>query len=176
MTTAKTKASTRKAAPKLIADQAVNQTEMAAILGISTRMLRIYVADGVIEKQKATFPIGQTVRAYADHLKNGSAKKSGNTSMDALRDEKTKEIRMNRARKERELIPIDEALATHQELIGMFSAYLTGLPAEMAKDVRERRRLEDIIDVGKQRLADRLAKRLEAVRDGEQAADAEAED
>lgn len=174
--TGKRRTSTKKAETALIADHVVSQTEMAAILGISTRMLRVYTADGILEREKAGYRIGQTVRIYADHLKNGSEKKSGGSSMDALREEKALDLRLNRARKDRELISLDEALFVQDEITGLFLSYLVGLPAEITGEPRERRRLNEIIDKGRLRLADRLAKKISALRTGQETSDAEAED
>lgn len=150
---------------------------MAAHLGITTRWLQILVKDGTIPALgRGRFDPTAATLAYLSFLKDSTEKKTGSTSMDVLREEKTKEIRMNRARRERELIPLDEALAAHQELCGFFTAYLSGLPAEITGVPRERQRLKDIIDAGKQRLADRLEERLAAVRNGDTPSDAEADD
>lgn len=161
---------------QLIADKMVNQTEMAAILKMTTRFLRKLQSDGVITADKGKFHVGDTVRAYCDFLKVGSEKKSGNASMDTLRDEKAREIRMNRLRKEGQLIPYDLAETVLQEIIGDFNAYLSGLPAELTGDPKQRPRYHDIIDHGRLRLADRTAKRLQAFGSGSTLSDAETED
>lgn len=166
-----------KAQPKVKpADQMLTQIEMADVLQISSRFLRKLQSDGIIETDKGKFHLAKTVRAYADHLKNGSEKKTGSASMDTLRDEKALEIRMNRARRERELIPLELADTILQEIVGDFNAHLSGLPAEITGVPAERHRLNDIIDRGRLRLADRQLKRLQALRDGSSAADAEAAD
>lgn len=159
-----------------LAEQMVSQVEMADILMISSRFLRKLQADGVIEADKGKFHVARTVRAYCDFLKVGSEKKSGSASMDTLRDEKAREIRMNRLRKEGHLVPYDLAETVLQELIGDFNAYLSGLPAELTGDPKQRPRYHDIIDHGRVRLADRTAKRLKAFGDGNTSLDAETED
>lgn len=158
------------------AEQLVNQTDMAAILMMTPRFLRKLQSDGVIEAEKGKFHVARTVRAYCDFLKVGSEKKSGNASMDTLRDEKAREIRMNRLRREGQLVPFDLAETVLQELIGDFNAYLSGLPAELTGDTKQRPRFHDIIDQGRLRLADRTAKRLAAFGDGNTSLDAETED
>lgn len=166
-----------KAKPKVsLAEQMVTQIEMAEVLGISSRFLRKLQSDGVIEAEKGKFHVARTVRAYCDFLKVGSEKKSGNVSMDKLRDEKAIEIRMNRLRKEGQLVPYDLAETVLQEIIGDFNAYLSGLPAELTGDPKQRPRYHDIIDHGRVRLADRTAKRLKAFGDGNTSLDAETED
>lgn len=158
-------------------DLVVSQTEMAEILGVTTRWLRQMATEGVVPAEgRGRFRVGATVRAYATFLKEGTEKKTGSTSMDELRQEKALEIRMNRARKDRELIAIDEALSTADEIAGVFVAYLSGLPAEITGVPRERQRLNEIIDRGRLRLADRFAEKIEALRTGKEDSNAEAED
>ncbi|KAB2666012.1 hypothetical protein F9K91_07735 [Brucella tritici] len=159
-----------------IADQVVNQQEMSRILRVSDRFLRIMTTDGVLSKTGVGYAIGDTVRAYADHLKEGAVKKTGSESLDKVREEKALDLRMNRMRKDRELITLDEALSVADELAGLFLSYLNGLPAEITGAPRERQRLNDIIDKGRLRLADRLAKKIADLRSGEETSDAEAED
>ncbi|THK38664.1 hypothetical protein EHS39_09155 [Ensifer sp. MPMI2T] len=159
------------------ADLIVSQTEMAEILGVTTRWLRQMVTEGVVPSEgRGRFRISATVRAYATFLKDGTEKKTGSTSMDELRKEKALEIRMNRERKDRDLIAIDEALSTADEIAGIFVAYLSGLPAEITGVPRERQRLNEIIDGGRLRLADRFAEKIEALRTGKEDPDSEAED
>jgi hypothetical protein len=166
-----------KAAEKIsVAERSVNQTEMAAILGVSTRFIRELTADGTIERVGSGYPIGRTVRAYADFLKVGSEKRSGSSSMDELRAEKALDIRLNRMRKDRELVSMDEAIAFAGELTGLFVSYLSAVPAEITGVPRERQRINEIIDRGRQRLVDRLAKKRQDFLGGGEDPDAEAQD
>lgn len=159
------------------ADLVVSQTEMAEILGVTTRWLRQMVAEDLVPAEgRGRFRIGDTVRAYASFLKDGAEKKTGSTTMDELRQEKALEIRMNRARKDRDLIALDEALGVTDEIVGIFVAYLSGLPAEITGVPRERQRLNEIIDGGRLRLADRFAEKIKALGTGEEDPNSEAED
>lgn len=150
---------------------------MAAHLGVTPRWLQSLVKDGTIPSLgRGRFDPTAVVQSYITFLKEGSEKKTGTASLDELRREKAIEIRMNRARKERELIPTELAVGVLQEVVGMFNAYLTGLPAEITGVPRERQRLNDIIDLGKQRLADRCGEQIASVVSGTPVADPAAED
>lgn len=160
-----------------IADMIVNQTEMAKILGVTPRWLRIMATEGNVPVEgRGKFLVGAVVQAYAAFLKEGATKKTGSTSMDALREEKAIDLRLNRARKDRELISLDEALGFFSEVTGQFVSYLSGLPAEITGVPRERQRLNEIIDKGRQRLADNLAKARANFKAGRETFDAEAEE
>ncbi len=150
---------------------------MAALLGITDRWLQMRVKEGQIPSLgRGRFDPAATTQAFLTLAKEGTEKKTGSASIDKLRDEKTLEIRMARARKERELIPLEEADGVLQEIVGDFNAYLSGLPAEITGVPSERHRLNEIIDRGRLRLADRQSKRLQTLRVGSEASEAEAED
>lgn len=169
--------STKAAPPTKAADLVVNQTEMAEVLGITTRWLRLLVADEIITPDaRGKFHIGSTVQAHNTYLKEGATKKTGTESLDRLREEKALDIRLNRERKDRLLISMDEALGVVDEITGMFVASMSGLPAQITGVPRERQRLNDICDKERLRLADRFAERRAALRSGSSAVDPAAED
>ncbi|NTD85482.1 hypothetical protein [Agrobacterium tumefaciens] len=182
------KSSTRSAKPlKTKADKAdekmavhelvVNQTQMAAVLGVSTRWLRDRVTEGVVPTEgRGRFNIGEVVQAYIAYSKEGAIKKTGTESLDDLRKEKALDIRLARARKDREVIALDEAVSAVEELTGMYVASLSGLPAQITGVPRERQRLNDIFDAERLRLTDRFTKRIATLRTGEEDPDTEAED
>lgn len=160
------------------ADLIINQTEMAEVLGITSRRLRqlekeeqVITSEGV-----GKFRLSHVVQAYIAYRAEGATKKYGSESADRLREEKMLDIRLNRMRKDRELISLDEALSFSDELVGLFVSYLTGLPAEITGVPRERQRLHDIIDKGRLKLADRLTKKISTLRTGSEDPDAEDED
>lgn len=165
------------AAPQRVADQIVNQTEMAEILGVTTRWLRQMATEEVVPTEgRGRFRVGAVVQAYSAFCKEGATKKTGTESLDKLRDEKALEIKLNRLRKDRELIAIDEAKGVIDEIVGMFVSSLAGLPAQITGVPRERHRLNDIFDTERQRLADRFAERRAALLAGRADLDPAAED
>lgn len=176
--TAKRAPATKKAEPVKPANMIVNQTEMAEILGITPRRLRQLEKEEevIVSEGTGKFHVGKIVQAYVAYRSEGAVRKSGSESMDRMREEKTLDIRLNRMRKDRELIALDEAVFVAEELSGLFLSYLIGLPAEITGVPRERQRLNDIIDKGRLRLADRLAEKIAALRTGQETSDAEAED
>ncbi|EUB97294.1 hypothetical protein PMI07_000870 [Rhizobium sp. CF080] len=172
----KTKAA--KADEKTAVDEmVVNQTEMAAVLGVTTRWLREQTAAGIVPTEgRGRFKIGAVVQAYIAYSKEGAVKKTGTESLDDLRKEKALDIRLARARKDREVIALDEAISTAEELAGLFVSSLVGLPAQITGVPRERQRLNDIFDAERLRLTDRFTKRIATLRTGEEDPDSTAED
>ncbi|MCO5730092.1 hypothetical protein [Rhizobium sp. SSA_523] len=168
-----TKVGEKSRAPDLI----VSSNEMADILGVTTRRLTQLVSEhGIPSEGRGRFRIASVVQSYATFLKEGATKKTGTESLDVLRNEKALDIRLARARKDREVIALDEAVSAVEEVTGMYVASLTGLPAQITGVPRERQRLNDIFDAERLRLTDRFAKRIATLRTGEEDPDAEAED
>ena len=83
---------------------------------------------------------------------------------------------MDRMRKDRTLISIDEALGVIDDITGLFVSSLAGLPAQITGVPRERHRLNDIFDTERQRLTDRFAERRAALRAGRADLDPASED
>lgn len=150
---------------------------MADFLGLTTRRLTAMVSEGIVPAMgRGRFDLKAVSQAYTAFLKEGARERSGTTSMDILREKKAQEIDMNMAKKDRQLISLEEAMGTLDEVSGDFLALLSGLPAQITRTVRERQRIEAIIDESKQRFADRYAKKASALRTGGEDADPEAED
>ena len=165
------------AAAVKVADQVVNQTEMAEILGVTTRWLRQMATEELVPTEgRGKFKVAAVVQAYAAYLKEGATKKTGTESLDRLREEKALEIRLNRERKDRTLISIDEAIGVIDDVTGLYVSSLTGLPAQITGVPRERQRLNDIFDIERQRLADRFTERRKALLEGRADIDPSAED
>lgn len=158
-------------------DLMASTNEMAEVLGVTPRRLTQLVTDhGIPAEGRGKFRVGEVVRAYAAFLKDGSEKKGGSDSLDRLREEKALEIQMNRARKDRTLIALDEAIGVVDDMAGIFVSALVGLPAQITKIPRERQRLNEIFDKQRQRLTDRFAERRAALLSGRSDLDPTAED
>lgn len=150
---------------------------MAALLGITPRFLQMKVKDGTLPAiGRGRFDPSATTAAYIEFIKLGAERKTGSESLDRLREEKAMEIRINRERKDRQLISLDEALGVIDDITGIYVASLNGLPAQITGVPRERQRLHDIFDTERQRIADRFAERRAALREGRADADPAAED
>lgn len=138
---------------------------MAAHLGITTRWLQAMVKDGTLPAiGRGRFDPTMTTAAYCEFLRSTAERKSTSASRDDFNLERALDFRMKRLQKEGVLIPFDIADAVIQGVIGDFLTWLQGLPAEISGNPAERQRLNGIIDKGRLRLADRSAKRLQALR------------
>lgn len=150
---------------------------VAALLGLTERRLQIMVKDGIVPSSgRGKFDPAEVVKAYVAFRVDGIERRSVNTSMDRLRDVRAEREQRQMQIDDRQIISLEEAIGTLDEIIGLFISYLGGLPAEITVVPRERQRLHDIIDAGRLRLTDRFAKKIAALRTGDEAAEAETED
>ena len=150
---------------------------MARLLDITPRWLSEKTKDGTIPALgRGRYDPMEAVVAYVNFIKIGAEKKQGSESLDNLRDMKAKELRLNMARKDRGVIDLDEAMAVTEEMAGIYVTSLQSLPAQISGVPRERQRLDGIFDKERQRVADRLAERVAALRSGTSHIDPSAED
>lgn len=136
----------------------VSASELAQMLGVTDRRIRQLAKEGTVIRgvQRGRYRLQKSVRRFLDVRKE----QHQSVSLDALREERLKTLRITRAQKDRELIALDEAIEFADEVIGLFVASLQGLPARITNNIAERRRLNEIFDQERQRLADRFAERL----------------
>jgi hypothetical protein len=155
----------------------VTAKELAAHVGLSTKRILVMTSEGLLPREgKGRYKFAEAVRAYIKFKAEEGARKNQSTSADRLRDRREQKEALRIAREERELIHIDEADAGMQEVCGAVLEFVSGLPARITRDVRERQRIEGICDEGRLRLSDRFAKARRIVRDGIIAAEASDED
>ncbi|RWL87726.1 MAG: hypothetical protein EOR67_16135 [Mesorhizobium sp.] len=137
----------------------VSTTFLAELFGVSAQAIARLARAGVIGKTgRGQYPLGPSVRAYVDYKIASEAARRGTGSSDRVRDARAAEIELRIAREERKLISLDECNSCVDEIIGTFITMLSTLPAQITKDIRERQRIEAIIDAGRQRVSDKFAK------------------
>jgi len=129
--------------------------EMAKVVGLTPRRVRQLAAEGVVKRadRRGRYKLVPSVANYISTLSAGER----DVGLAPIRQERLARLRMENAARDRELITFDEATGFVDEICGSFVATLSGLPARVTNDVRERRRLEAIIDTERQRLADKFA-------------------
>ncbi len=145
----------------------VNAAELARVLGVTEARIRQLAGAGVIPRLRhGVYPLREAVQGYLASKLESLAKAQGSSSADRVRDERAKEIAQRTALQERVLIHIHEATAALDEIVGAYLEPVSGLPARMTRNPRERERLEGICDGERLRLADRFARTARFLRAG----------
>lgn len=120
---------------------------LADLLNVSARRVRQIAVEARIKPAaRGQWPVAAIIRATiaaAGKARMGDAEREARA---ALMQARAHEIRLRTAREEGELVPTDEAVAYTQAVVGALISRLNGLPAQITRDLRERRRIEKMID------------------------------
>ncbi|MGH0004867.1 hypothetical protein ACQU0X_32800 [Pseudovibrio ascidiaceicola] len=155
----------------------VGSAEMAKCLGITPRRLNQMVADGVLRKEgRGKFPLAFNVKAFIDFKVQSEVSKLAPSSADKLTQRKEQQIARRMAREDRDIVLISEAEEALEEVVGEFLTTFSTLPAQITRDLEERRRIEKICDGQRSRLSGRFDKIAASLQQGRATAETQAED
>ncbi|OYR09199.1 hypothetical protein CEV33_2928 [Brucella grignonensis] len=137
--------------------------ELATILNLTDRRIRQLAAEGVIERavEHGRYLLHPSVSRYVTALESRR-----DPELQELNRTRAKMAKVDLAKREGSLIALDESLGIVDELVGTFVSTLNMIPAmiidqaglSQAEFVRQRRRVEDIIDTVRMKLVEDLAK------------------
>lgn len=130
-------------------------------MGLSRIRINELVKEGVlIQSEDGSYNLADCIRRYVDY-KVGLAKNASDSSSknDRLKDAKAQEIELKLQQRERTLVRLDDAIAQIDWVVGKMLAAMSGIPARVTRNPRERQRIEQIINGVRQRLADDFEKR-----------------
>lgn len=143
----------------LNAEELVSTAFLADLFGVSPQSIARLARTGVLVKaNRGKYPLGSSVRSYVEFKVSGEAVRRGTGSSDRVRDARAREIEQRIAREDRKLIALDECNNCVDEVVGSFITLLSVLPAQITKDIRERQRIEAIIDAARARLSEKFEK------------------
>lgn len=152
---------TEQRAQTLSADQA------AALLGKSRAWFFERVKEGHIAKEgRGRYSLIGIIRGVVAYYDDILTKQTKTQAASRATDARADEIRQRIAIRDRELIPIDEALQAQDIIVGAVNAELTGLPARVTRDMGLRRKIEDEVNGSKGRITAALRKGQAAARSG----------
>lgn len=158
-------------------DDLIDTPAAAAILKITPRRLQQLAAEGWVKAAaRGKWALVPLVHGYIDSLKDENGRRTKSAADSRVRDARATEIERRMAIQDRELIELSEALATVDDITGAFLGAVSGLPAQIAKDQRERERITEICDGVRSRLDRRFSESREALRSGRPADQADDED
>lgn len=105
---------------------------------------------------KGRYNLVAVVQGYIKFLKDDERRTSKSATASRMQDAKTAEIEMRLAERRRELIPLDDAQAAIDVIVGKVRAEFSGLPARVTRDMTLRRSLEVETDASLNRIADAI--------------------
>lgn len=151
------------------------QAALLLMIGMD-RIRQLQKAGHIPRSEKGRVPLVGAVQGYIRFLKDEERRATKTASESRVRDARAREIELRTAREEGELAPTEEGVAFVQEVIGTMVARLNGLPAQLTRDLDERRRIEAAIDGIREEVASLVEKLGPAYRGMSDAPAADAED
>lgn len=138
-----------------VAAVVVTTAQAAKILGLENRSIQRLSADGYVEpirrgRWRLVDLIAGRERQRDEREKSSTHAAAASRATDA----RTREIEQRIALRNGDLIPRDEHEAILDLFTGRFIGSLSGLPAQITRDPAQRERIEQIVGIERERLAD----------------------
>lgn len=158
--------------------ETVSSTQMAEIMDLGVRQVQILANENVFQKvSHGKYRLKGAGKSYAKYLSKSEVdRQNGGTSMDDLRFEQARKLRLENEQTEGALISTDLAIAAIDKILGVVQSELAGLPAQASDDVVVRRKVEDGIERILTAITGRSTKAGKALEEGRDPFEASAED
>ena len=139
----------------------------ARLLMIGPERVRQLIKMGYIARAKpGRTTIVSAVQGYIRFLKDEDRKTSKTAADTRVRDARAAEIEMRVAIQQRHMIPIEDATALVDILVGKVREEITGLPARVTRNVDLRRKIEAEVNGSQVRISEAVTALLEFARKG----------
>lgn len=139
----------------------------AALIRVTPRRLQQLVAEGWIKKEgRGQYTIRGVVHGYLDFRDSEDRRTAKSASASRVQDARAQEIEIRMAERKRELIPIQEATAALDHVVGTIRSEMTALPAMVTRDITLRRKIEEELDGALSRVAAALRTSADALEAG----------
>jgi len=145
------------------------------LLSLTDRRIRQLADQGVLTKAgRGKYLLKESVEAYfGGKLK---AETDARKAEDPLEAERVRRMRRENDEAERLLMPVEDAVAAFDTIIGSLVSDLASVPARVTEDVVVRRKIEDEINAVLAEISERCARAASDIQSGRDAAEADAPD
>lgn len=129
-------------------------SQAALLLMISDERVRQLVKQGYIERPaRGRVPLVGAVQGYIRFLRDEDRRSTKSAADNRVREARAREIELRTAREAGELIPAEEAVAYTQAVVGALISRMNGLPAQITRNLDERRKIESMLDAIREEVA-----------------------
>lgn len=145
----------------------ITRETAAKLLMLTPRHIARLVADGWIKKSADDrYTVVGCVQGYIGYLKDESRRNSQATAQSEAQKARAREIDLRIAQRERELIPLTEAMAAMDDVAAVVRAEHQGFAARFTREPALRSRLQKGMDDILERIADAVDRQAGAVKAG----------
>lgn len=137
--------------------------------GLSAERIRQLIKEGYIPRaQPGRVLMVAAVQGYIKFLKELASKNTKTAADSEVRQERAREIRLRNDERMRTLIPIDDATAALDYLVGVVRSSMNSIPARVTRDIDLRRKIEAEVNAAQTQIAIALGKAADAARSGKE--------
>jgi hypothetical protein len=140
---------------------------LAGLFGVTDRQARnLLEMSKVKSRARGHWPLAEAVRAVLAQARESREPDQLSAARARALNAKAKAQEVALARTERDLIPLEEAIAVMDELCAVTREVLIGLPARITRDLDLRRKIEAEVHAGQLRIVRKLTAGAAALREG----------
>jgi len=162
---------------KKVTEMTVGRGTLAALFNLSENRVHAMTVEGILHHSaRGRWKLIDSIHCYVAYLREEQRNKTKGASETRVRDARASEIELRMARIDRDIVPLEEALATIDDVTGDYLQSISSLPARITREQNERHRIEAICDAERSRVADGILQKASALRTGVPFAEADAED
>ncbi|MBL8574944.1 MAG: hypothetical protein JNM13_14805 [Hyphomicrobiaceae bacterium] len=135
----------------------VTSNDFADLIGVTPRHVGNLVASGIVTRAgRGRIALKASIRAMITDAKRsaGADQLSGEHAAFVKAKRRTAELRL--AERQRELIPLTEAIAVIDDVVGSIRHALDAIPAQISRDPATRNTCRELIDAALERAAGKL--------------------
>jgi len=158
--------------------ETVNAKDLGRIIGIGERQVQLLVKKNIFQKvSHGKYRLAGAGKTYADYIaKSEVDRRDSGTSIDDLRFEQARKLRLENEQTEGTLISTELAIAAIDKILGVVQSELASLPAQASDDVVVRHKVEHGVERILTAIAGRSTKAGKALEEGRDPFEASAED
>lgn len=163
--------------PKQLGPGLITADQAAKLILMTPDRVRQLAKDGWIDKpSRGAYLLVSVVQGYIRFLRDDARRSSKSAAASGLSDVRKEEILLRIAKEKRELIPIEDALAVVDFVVGKVRSEFSGLPASVTRDLDLRDKIDERLNEVLTRLADAAREAGDAARSGRDPGSPVAED
>lgn len=163
--------------PKQLGPGLITVDQAAKLILMTPDRVRQLAKEGWIDKPaRGAYLLVSVVQGYIRFLREDARRSSKSAADSRLKDAKLEEIALRVAEKKRELVPIEDALAVVDFVVGKVRSEFSGLPASVTRDLDLRDKIDERLNEVLTRLADAAREAGDAARSGRDPGSPVAED
>lgn len=146
----------------------ISKNALASLIGITPTRVAQLDREGVfVRVARGKYQLQDAVKAYCSRLRQTAQGGATSSAADEVRRLRAHELRLRIAERERELIPMTEAMSAVDAICGRFREAFESLPARLSRNLVQRRIFDDLVHDELTRTVDHFAKVARELQAGE---------